>query len=76
MPRAEIKEPVGCGYCIHETPRTCPIHDSKVNYAKLGCPAFLHWSTPLGERVSKSLINTDQLLSWKEQTQQAQKKEK
>ena len=36
-----IKEQVGCGYCIHE--KSCKERDSSINKAKLGCERFLNY---------------------------------
>lgn len=37
----EIKQQIGCGYCIKE--KTCEIRDPKINKAKKGCKEFKHY---------------------------------
>lgn len=51
-----IKNQVGCGYCMYEL--CCAIKQRDVNFAKAGCPCYTHWSNLVhhGEPYSNSLV--------------------
>lgn len=33
---------IGCGWCANE--KLCDEHNSRINNAKQGCPAWMHWT--------------------------------
>ena len=46
---SKVENQIGCGWCYCEN--HCPIHDSKINKAKLGCPVFEHYLQVTGHPI-------------------------